>query len=274
MATVPKKEKGLNKYSFRGLTPDQVNELTQEQVVELYRARIRRRFSRSNSSSKQRSSINTSDSMPSARSLKRTLSPDRSLFPSRHTSGTLSWCPRWWVTMWQSTTASHSTTLRSNSIWLVATLESSLSPTSPLDTVRPVWVLLRDLLIPLLNDLYLFRKAITFTFSILTFGVSFQILELIYINIYNQWESCWDLLPSHKSPEGRPLSTGLKCRSKSSRAGGLDSTLSLASHPPRFTSLSCPTSSLTTIVRWLTPPRYTHKHVANWLRLLEEQDHH
>ena len=33
MATVQKKEKGLNKYSFRGLTPDQLNELTQEQVV-------------------------------------------------------------------------------------------------------------------------------------------------------------------------------------------------------------------------------------------------
>jgi hypothetical protein len=47
MATVQKKEKGLNKHSFRGLTPEQVNELTQEQVVELFRARMRRRFSRS-----------------------------------------------------------------------------------------------------------------------------------------------------------------------------------------------------------------------------------
>ena len=33
MATVQKKDKGLNKHSFRGLTPDQLNELTQEQVV-------------------------------------------------------------------------------------------------------------------------------------------------------------------------------------------------------------------------------------------------
>jgi len=47
MATVQKKEKGLNKHSFKGLTPDQINELTQEQVVELFRARQRRRFSRS-----------------------------------------------------------------------------------------------------------------------------------------------------------------------------------------------------------------------------------
>ncbi len=46
MATI-KKDKGLNKHSFRGLTPDQINELTQEQVVELFRARIRRRFTRS-----------------------------------------------------------------------------------------------------------------------------------------------------------------------------------------------------------------------------------
>ena len=48
MTTAQKKDKGLNKHSFRGLTPAQLNELTQEQVVELFRARIRRRFSRSN----------------------------------------------------------------------------------------------------------------------------------------------------------------------------------------------------------------------------------
>ena len=50
MSTAPKKDNKLNKHSFRGLTPDQLNELTQEQVVELFRARIRRRFSRSRSS--------------------------------------------------------------------------------------------------------------------------------------------------------------------------------------------------------------------------------
>jgi hypothetical protein len=48
MTTVQKKEKGLNKHSFRGYTPDQINELSQEKVVELFRARMRRRFSRSN----------------------------------------------------------------------------------------------------------------------------------------------------------------------------------------------------------------------------------
>lgn len=47
MTTVQKKEKGLNKHSFKGMTPDQINELTQEQVVELFRARQRRRFARS-----------------------------------------------------------------------------------------------------------------------------------------------------------------------------------------------------------------------------------
>lgn len=47
MSTVQKKEKGLQKYSFRGHTPEQLNELTQEQIVELFRARQRRRFARS-----------------------------------------------------------------------------------------------------------------------------------------------------------------------------------------------------------------------------------
>lgn len=47
MSTVQKKEKGLQKYSFRGYTPEQLNELTQEQVVEMFRARQRRRFARS-----------------------------------------------------------------------------------------------------------------------------------------------------------------------------------------------------------------------------------
>jgi hypothetical protein len=47
MTTVQKKEKGLQKYSFKGYTPEQINELTTEQVVELFRARQRRRFARS-----------------------------------------------------------------------------------------------------------------------------------------------------------------------------------------------------------------------------------
>ena len=48
MATVQKKEKGLQKYSFRGYTPEQIDTLTTEQIVELFRARQRRRFARSN----------------------------------------------------------------------------------------------------------------------------------------------------------------------------------------------------------------------------------
>lgn len=47
MTTVQKKEKGLQKYSFRGYTPEQIDTLTTEQVVELFRARQRRRFARS-----------------------------------------------------------------------------------------------------------------------------------------------------------------------------------------------------------------------------------
>ena len=72
MATVQKKEKGLQKHSFRGYTPDQINELSQEKVVELFRARMRRRFSRSKPHPIQRSSINTSVCMLSAKRLKRT----------------------------------------------------------------------------------------------------------------------------------------------------------------------------------------------------------
>lgn len=80
MATVVKKEKGLNKHSFRGLTPDQVNELTQEQVVELFRARMRRRFSRSTDKVIQRSNTNTSACMPNAKNQRKTHNPERSRY--------------------------------------------------------------------------------------------------------------------------------------------------------------------------------------------------
>lgn len=83
MATVVKKEKGLNKHAYRGLTPDQLNELTREQVVELFRARMRRRFTRSTFGLMQKSSINTSGLRLNARNPKRILSPDRSPLPSR-----------------------------------------------------------------------------------------------------------------------------------------------------------------------------------------------
>lgn len=72
MATTQKKDKGLNKHSFRGLTPDQINELTQEQVVELYRARIRRRFTRSTCLPIEKSNTDISVCTRSARSLRRT----------------------------------------------------------------------------------------------------------------------------------------------------------------------------------------------------------
>lgn len=47
MTTAVKKEKGLQKYTFKGLTPEQIDQLTTEQIVELFRARQRRRFARS-----------------------------------------------------------------------------------------------------------------------------------------------------------------------------------------------------------------------------------
>ena len=47
MTTVDRKEKGLVKNSFRGLTLDQLDALKQEDLVALFRARMRRRFSRS-----------------------------------------------------------------------------------------------------------------------------------------------------------------------------------------------------------------------------------
>lgn len=49
MTTVDKKDKGLVKNSFRGLTLDQLEALSQEDLVALFRARMRRRFSRSTS---------------------------------------------------------------------------------------------------------------------------------------------------------------------------------------------------------------------------------
>ena len=48
MSSLAKKEKGIQKYSFRGYTPEQIDELTTEKIVELFRARQRRRFARSN----------------------------------------------------------------------------------------------------------------------------------------------------------------------------------------------------------------------------------
>ena len=59
MATVEKKQKGLNKYSFRGLTPDQLAEKSQEEVVEMSRARMRRRISKSIPFVMQKSSTDT-----------------------------------------------------------------------------------------------------------------------------------------------------------------------------------------------------------------------
>lgn len=59
MATVEKKQKGLNKYSFRGLTPDQLAEKSQEEVVEMFRARMRRRISKSIPFVMQKSSTDT-----------------------------------------------------------------------------------------------------------------------------------------------------------------------------------------------------------------------
>lgn len=138
MATVQKKDKGLNKYSFRGLTPDQLNELTQEQVVELFRARMRRRYTRSNQHPIQKSNTNISDFTLNARKPKRILNPDKNQHPSRLISETQSSFPRWLETTSQSTVEKSSTTSKSSSIWSADISESSQLPTNPLDTVRPV----------------------------------------------------------------------------------------------------------------------------------------
>jgi hypothetical protein len=57
-----KKEKGIQKYSFRGHTPEQLNELPQEQIVELFCARQRRRFARSTSTITKKSNTSTTGS--------------------------------------------------------------------------------------------------------------------------------------------------------------------------------------------------------------------
>ena len=78
MATVQKREKGLQKHSLRGYTPEQLNGFTQEQVIELFRARQRRRFARSNSSLMKKSNTNTTDFILNVRKLKRTPSLEKS----------------------------------------------------------------------------------------------------------------------------------------------------------------------------------------------------
>ena len=152
MTTAQKKDKGLNKHSFRGLTPDQINELSQEKVVELFRARLRRRFSRSIPYTMQKSSTNTFVSMPSAKKARRTPKPERSPSPLRPTCATPSSCPKWSETMLPSTTERASTMLKSSSTWSAGTSVNSHSPTSPAGTVRPVSVPPRDPLTPHSND--------------------------------------------------------------------------------------------------------------------------
>jgi len=146
MAAAQKKEKGLAKHSFRGYTPDQINELSQEKVVELFRARMRRRFSRSRVCSIQRLNTNTSASMPSARRPRRTLNPERDPLPSRLIFVMPLSYPKWLVTTLLFTTVNPSTTLKSNSTWSEDIWESFPSLTSQLDTVKLVLVQPRDLL--------------------------------------------------------------------------------------------------------------------------------
>lgn len=178
MSTAPKKDKGLNKYSFRGLTPDQVNELTQEQVVELFRARMRRRFSRSICHSTQKLSTSTSDCTLNARRPKRTLNPEKSQSPSRPTSAMLSWCPRWSETTWLSTTAKPSMSLKSSSTWSVATWESSQLPTNSPATVRLVSVPQRVPLTPPLNDCTYLATSPLSLLPIITYKQDFRSIEL------------------------------------------------------------------------------------------------
>ena len=140
MSTAPKKDNKLNKHSFRGLTPDQLNELTQEQVVELFRARIRRRFSRSRSSFIQKSSISIFVFMPNARKARRPALPDKNQLQSRLTFVMLSSYPRWLEITWLFIMVNPLITFKSNSIWLADIQENSLSHTSLASMVRPVSV--------------------------------------------------------------------------------------------------------------------------------------
>lgn len=116
MAQAQKKEKGLAKHSFRGYTPDQINELSQEKVVELFRARMRRRFSRSTFAFIQRLNTNISASMLSARRPRRTHNLENVPLQSRPTSEMPSFFLRWLETTSQSTMARALITLKSSSI--------------------------------------------------------------------------------------------------------------------------------------------------------------
>lgn len=146
MAAAQKKEKGLAKHSFRGYTPDQINELSQEKVVELFRARMRRRFSRSRVCSIQRLNINTSVSMPSAKKPRRTHNPERDPLPSRLIFVMPLSYPKWLAITSLFTTVNPSTTSKSNSTWSEDISENFRSLTSQLDTVKLVSVQPRDLL--------------------------------------------------------------------------------------------------------------------------------
>ena len=85
MATVEKKEKGLVKNSFRGLTLDQLEKLPQSDLVALFRARMRRRFSRSTFGLTQKSSTSTPDSSTSAENPREMSNQERSQLPSKPT---------------------------------------------------------------------------------------------------------------------------------------------------------------------------------------------
>ena len=153
MATVAKKEKGISKHSFRGYTPDQINELSQEKVVELFRARMRRRFSRSILLFIKKLSTSTSGFTQNAKRAKRTHSLEKSPYPSKPTSVMPLSSQKWWATTWQCTTARPSTTSKLNSTWLADIWVNSQSPTSQPSTVRPVWEQQKVQPILPLNDL-------------------------------------------------------------------------------------------------------------------------
>ena len=166
MSTIQKKEKGLQKYSFRGYTPEQLNELTQEQVVELFRARMRRRFARSISCITKKSSTDTTDSTWSARRPRPTPPQERSQSPLKLILGMPSSCPKWSAASLLSTTERPSTLLKSSSTWSADIWVSSLSLTSTLDTERPVSVPPRDLLTLPSNDVNSLLSSLNYHFLI------------------------------------------------------------------------------------------------------------
>jgi hypothetical protein len=84
MTTVERKDKGLVKNSYRGLTLDQLEKLNQEDLVALFRARLRRRFSRSKNIFMKKLSTSTLDSSTNAENQRELFNQEKNQLQLRH----------------------------------------------------------------------------------------------------------------------------------------------------------------------------------------------